>query len=425
MNATKIKHIQPRRIWDSRGRPQVEVDVVLESGICGRGVAPAGASRGSAEAVELRDGGDEFGGYDVTHSIDLIKKEIAPALKGIDVTMQYIVDSTLMMLDGTPDKSRLGGNSLIAVSMACMDAAAKAQEKPLWQYLIGEKTPQLPLPEIQILAGGAHAGHQIDIQDFMVMAVGADDFETALNWTAEVYRAAGQILADRGKLSGVGDEGGFWPAFDSNEAAITLLLEAIEKAGRRPGEEIAIALDIAATQFFKQGKYILTRDQQQLDSEEFIALLTTWTNKYPIFSLEDPLAEDDHQGMQQITASLGSRIQIVGDDYLATNGKKIITAVKAAACNCALIKPNQAGTLTEAVTALEMARHNNFGTIVSARSGESEDTMIMHLAVGWRAKQIKVGALARSERTAKWNEGLRMAEQFNGALPARTEFPWA
>ncbi len=419
-----IKTLHPRRIWDSRGRPQIEVDVILENGITGRGIAPAGASIGAAEAIELRDGGRQFNGYDVQTALTLIRDELAPALVGLDVSQQYRIDTGMMMLDGTPEKSRLGANSLVAVSMACLDAAAKSAGLPVWKYLARDQEVCMPLPEIQILAGGAHANRQLDLQDLMVIAVGADDFETALNWSAEVYMAAGNILNERGQLFGTGDEGGYWPVFDTNEAAIELLIQAIEKSGRKPGDEMSISIDIAASELYREGFYHFARDKRKLTSEALVELLESWVNRYPIVSVEDPLAETDHPGMQHLTRKLGQKLQIVGDDYFVTNSEKILHGGESGACNAALIKPNQAGTLTEARTAFESATRYNFDTIVSARSGESEDTLIMHLAIGWGAKQIKVGSMARSERTAKWNEGLRIAEQIGGELPPRTGFPW-
>ena len=405
---TTIGHVTARRVWDSRGRPTVEADVILQNGSIGRAIAPAGASTGSGEAIDLRDGGPKLGGFDVTKAIDNIKTVISPALKGLVASDQASVDQTLLELDGTQNKAKLGGNAMIAVSMATLHAAA--QEQPLWQFLLGDNSPLLPLPEIQIFGGGAHAGRRVDVQDFMVMPVGATSFAQALEWTAEVYRSAGVLLSDAGTLQGVADEGGFWPVFNTNEDALDCLVKAIERAGYTPGEEVAIALDIAATEFFHDGRYHLARDRHECDRDELSELLVRWIDRYPILSIEDPLAEHDTIGMQRFTQSVGDRIQVIGDDYLVTNALRVERASREQACNGLLVKPNQAGTITETRAALDAAHHAGFSTIVSARSGETEDITIAHLAVGWSAGQIKVGSFARSERMAKWNELLRIEE---------------
>ncbi|HIM15434.1 MAG TPA: phosphopyruvate hydratase [Acidobacteria bacterium] len=405
---TTIGHVTARRVWDSRGRPTVEADVILQNGSIGRAIAPAGASTGSGEALDLRDGGPKFGGFDVTKAIDNIKTVISPALKGLVASNQASVDQTLLELDGTQNKAKLGGNAMIAVSMATLHAAA--QQQPLWQFLLDDNSPLLPLPEIQIFGGGAHAGRRVDVQDFMVMPVGATSFAQALEWTAEVYRSAGVLLSDAGTLQGVADEGGFWPVFNTNEDALDCLVKAIERAGYTPGEEVAIALDIAATEFFHDGRYHLARDRHECDRDELSELLVRWIDRYPILSIEDPLAEHDTIGMQRFTQSVGDRIQVIGDDYLVTNALRVERASREQACNGLLVKPNQAGTITETRAALDAAHHAGFSTIVSARSGETEDITIAHLAVGWSAGQIKVGSFARSERMAKWNELLRIEE---------------
>ena len=405
---TTIGHVTARRVWDSRGRPTVEADVILQNGSIGRAIAPAGASTGSGEALDLRDGGPKLGGFDVTKAIDNIKTVISPALKGLVASDQASVDQTLLELDGTQNKTKLGGNAMIAVSMATLHAAA--QQQPLWQFLLGDNSPLLPLPEIQIFGGGAHAGRRVDVQDFMVMPVGATSFAQALEWTAEVYRSAGVLLSDAGTLQGVADEGGFWPVFNTNEDALDCLVKAIERAGYTPGEEVAIALDIAATEFFHDGRYHLARDRHECDRDELSELLVRWIDRYPILSIEDPLAEHDTIGMQRFTQSVGDRIQVIGDDYLVTNALRVERASREQACNGLLVKPNQAGTITETRAALDAAHHAGFSTIVSARSGETEDITIAHLAVGWSAGQIKVGSFARSERMAKWNELLRIEE---------------
>jgi len=299
---------------------------------------------------------------------------------------------------------------------------------PLWRYLAGDRKDLiLPLPEVQIFGGGAHAGRRVDVQDFMVIATGAETYAQALDWTAEVYRAAGAVMADAGLLSGVADEGGYWPAFTSNEQALDFLMRAIERAGFSPGEHVAISLDIAATDFAKDARYTLARDQREMAGEELAEMLLGWLKRYPIVAIEDPLAEDDHEAMTSFTRAAGTNIEVVADDYICTNAARITDAAARNACNTALIKPNQAGTLTEAKQALDAARAAGWQSIVSARSGETEDTTIVHLAVGWGVKQLKVGSFTRSERMAKWNEGLRIAEalgQSGGKLPARSSFPW-
>ena len=405
---TNIDCVTARRVWDSRGRPTVEADVILQNGNIGRAIAPAGASTGSGEAIDLRDGGSALAGFDVTTAIDNINSVISPVISGLAASDQTAVDQSLLELDGTENKARLGGNAMIAVSMAPLHAAA--QQQPLWQFLLGDKTPSIPLPEIQIFGGGAHAGRRVDIQDFMIMPVGATSFVQAIEWTAEVYHAAGTLLSDAGTLQGIADEGGFWPAFQTNEEALDCLVKAIERAGYTPGEEVAIALDVAATEFFHNGRYHLALDNREYDTDALAELLLRWIERYPILSIEDPFAENDTPGMQRFTQAVGDRIQVIGDDYLVTNAGRVARAARERTCNGLLVKPNQAGTITETRAALETARQAGFSTIVSARSGETEDITIAHLAVGWSAGQIKVGSFARSERMAKWNELLRIEE---------------
>jgi enolase len=410
-----IDQVVARRVWDSRGRPTVEAEVHLRNDIVGRAIAPAGASTGSGEAVDLRDGGPSCGGLDVTRAIDGIAREIAPALRGRDVTDQAALDQVLIELDGTPNKRRLGGNALIAVSMAALHAAAGTARQPLWRYLLGDAPALVPLPEIQIFGGGAHAGRRVDVQDFMVMAPGAASFAQALDWTADVYRAAGVRMADSGRLHGVADEGGYWPAFDTNEDALECLLRAIEDTGRTPGDEVAISLDIAASELRSAGRYRLGLEGREVDSDGLCELLVGWVDRYPIVSVEDPVAEDDTAGMRRFTAAVGHRVQVVGDDYLVTGAARVRRAAADQACNALLVKPNQAGTMTETRAAFDAARAAGFGTIVSARSGETEDVTIAHLAVGWGAGQLKVGSFSRSERMAKWNEVLRIEETLGEA----------
>jgi enolase len=415
MPATAIASILGRRVWDSRGRPTVEAEVRLAGGASGRAIAPAGASRGSREAIDLRDGGAGFGGLDVRRAVDHVNEEIALRLTGHDATGQEEIDTALIELDGTPNKARLGGNAMIAVSMACLHAAAAAHEQPLWLYLAQGEAVRLPLPEIQIFGGGAHAWRRIDIQDLMVIALSAQSFAQALEMSAEVYRAAGELMRAQGRLHGVADEGGWWPAFDSNEQALDALVRAIENAGYRPGEDIGIALDIAASEFGHAGRYRLALEQRELSSHEMCTLLAGWCARYPIVSIEDPLAEDDAEGMAAFTAALGTHLQIIGDDYLVTNAALVRQAARTRACNAVLIKPNQAGTVSETRAALQAARSEGFGTVVSARSGETEDVTIVHLAIGWDAGQLKVGSFARSERMAKWNEALRIEQSLGAA----------
>ena len=426
MSNARIAGVQGRRVWDSRGRPTVEVDVTLEGGAMGRAIAPAGASRGSAEAVDLRDGGDAFGGLDVRRAIAGIGTVISQELVGLDSREQEVVDSALVSLDDTENKARLGGNATVAVSMATAHAAANVIGVPLWQYLGENNAGPMPLPEIQIFGGGAHAAHRVDVQDFMVIATGAEDFATALDWTAEIYRAAGQIMDEQGLLQGVADEGGYWPAFNTNEAALDNLMAAIERAGLVPGEQVSISLDIAASEFGAAGRYKLGLEKRELDSDALCELLIGWIERYPIVSIEDPLGEDDETGLRKFPAAVGDRVQIIGDDYLVTSAKRVEDAVECGACNALLCKPNQAGTLSEAKAAADAATKAGFGVIVSARSGETEDATIVHLAVGWSAPQLKVGSFARSERMAKWNEGLRVLEALpgGGQLPSRSLFPW-
>lgn len=405
-----ITHISGRRVWDSRGRPTVEADVRLAGGAFGRAIAPAGASTGSGEAIELRDGGETLGGYDVTRAVASINGEIARALHGMDGRGQQAVDDALTALDGTQQLGRLGGNAVIAVSMAVLHAAAAAAGQPLWAHLAQGAPVSIPLPEIQILGGGAHAGRRVDIQDFLVVCPSARDFSDVMERTANVHAAAGKLLADMGRRQGVADEGGWWPAFDTNEQALDLLVGAIERAGYTPGQEVAIALDVAASEFGRNGRYTLGLEQRELDRDGLSEMLLRWVDKYPIVSIEDPFAEDDKAGFKAFTAAVSGRVQVVGDDLLVTDPDRVEEAAREKLATTVLIKPNQAGTISKTLAALRKAQALGLGAIVSARSGESEDVTIAHLAVGWNAGQFKVGSITRSERMAKWNEILRIEE---------------
>lgn len=406
----RIASVIARQVWDSRGRPTVEAEVTLDSGASGRAIAPAGASRGAHEAIDLRDGGTAFGGYGVNRAVAGVAAEIAPALIGMDARDQALVDQTLCALDGTANKARLGGNAIVAVSLAVLHAAAAQAREPVWRYLADGRPVRLPLPEIQIFGGGAHAGRRTDVQDFMVMCPRAGSFRRALEITDDVYRAAGRLMQERGPLSGVADEGGWWPDFQSNEDALDVLTKAIEASGHRAGEDVWISLDIAANELGDMSGYTLALDHRSLSGEEMAARIIEWCGRYPILSVEDPAGQDDWQTMARVMAAIGSRVQVIGDDVLVTNAARVERAAAAGVCNAALIKVNQVGTVSEAKAALDAAQAHGWGTLVSARSGESEDVAIAHLSTGWNAGQLKVGSFTRSERMAKWNEVLRIEE---------------
>jgi enolase len=409
-----ITEVRGRRVWDSRGRPTVEVEVHA-GGASGRAIAPAGASKGSGEAVERRDGGRRLGGLDVLDAVGNVNGPIARALVGLDVGGQRAIDDRLAELDGTATFERLGANATVATSMACAHTAAAVAGLPLWCHLDPE-AEVLPLPEIQIFGGGAHAGRRIDIQDLMVMVPSAKTFADALTVTAEIYRAAGELMASRSGRQGVADEGGWWPHFDSNEAAIEVLVRAVDAAGYVPGDEIVISLDVAASELWTDGRYRLGLDGRELTSDAMAELVLSWCDRYPIASVEDPLAEHDLDGLRAFTAAVAGQVQVVGDDVFVTDAARLATLGDVA--TAVLVKPDQAGTLSRARDALDAARARGMGAIVSARSGESEDVTIVHLAVGWGVAQLKVGSMARGERTAKWNEALRIEE----SLGARGRF---
>lgn len=410
MSAQRIVSVLGRSVWDSRGRPTVEVEMTLSGGAKGRAIAPAGASTGSGEALDLRDGGTRFGGYGVSRAVAAVNEIIAPALVGQALTEQADLDARLVSLDPSEGFTRIGGNAAIATSMAGAHAAAAAAGLPLWAHLADGQPTSLPVPEIQIFGGGAHAGGQMDLQDFMVVPYGASSFREALDWVAEIYRAAGALVSHSGSQLGVADEGGYWPAFDSNEAAIEATIHAIEAAGLNPETDVAVSLDIAATQFFEDGAYRLKREDRALTPDEWLSELSRWMKSYPILMIEDPFTEDDFDSHARFAWEFGAATQIIGDDLLVTDSRRVEHAASVGACNALLCKPNQAGTLSAARQAFDAARQQGWGTIVSARSGETEDVTIAHLAVGWDAKQLKVGSFARSERMAKWNEVLRIEE---------------
>ena len=410
---TAISNLKGRRVWDSRGNPTVEVDVVLENGIRGRAIAPAGASRGAREAIDLRDGGNALRGKDVQRALNSVNGKISEALVGLDANDQEGADAAILALDSSPLKESLGGNATVAASLAVLHAAAADARKPLWRHVADRYgcPATIPLPEIQIFGGGAHAGRRVDIQDFMIMVPGAASFDEVMEVTNEVYFAAGDIMAKRGKLAGVADEGGWWPVFDSNEEALETLVSAIELAGEKPGDRVVISLDIAASEFGKDGKYRLALEDREMGTDALIDLLGGWIDTYPIASIEDPVGEDDPKGMAEFTRRFGEQVQIIGDDYLVTNAALVTEAAAAGSCNAVLIKVNQAGTITESVATFHEAQKNGWGAIVSARSGETEDVSISHLSTGLGGGQLKVGSFTRSERMAKWNECLRIQDE--------------
>jgi enolase len=404
----KILAVKGRKVWDSRGRATVEAEVTVGRGTTplatGRAIAPAGASTGQGEARAL----------EAEKAVESINRRIHDALKALSASDQEAIDRRMVELDGTPDRSRLGANAMVAVSLACAHADAASQKVPLWKKLAGEARVAMPVPQVQIFGGGAHARGRVDIQDYMVICTGAGGFGEALDWTAEIYRAAGARLAKRGLLQGVADEGGYWPAFKTNEEALAELVGAISDAGLEPGRDAAIALDIAASQLYRAGAYHLALENRQLSAGQLHAMLARWIERYPIVSIEDPFAETDTAAMQAFTKEFSPRIQIVGDDFFCTSEARLREGIRASACNAVLLKPNQVGTLTETRACWLAAKEAGYRAIVSARSGETEDVSIVHLAVGWGVAQLKVGSFSRSERMAKWNEGLRIEEALGG-----------
>jgi enolase len=417
----KIRDVHAYQIYDSRGTPTVEAEMLLENGVRGRGVVPSGASTGQFEALELRDGdAARFRGKSVFRAIANIHEEIAPAVVGLDVREQAGVDRAMIELDGTAAKSRLGANAILAVSMAAAAAAAAALERPLYDYLGQSRGELIPFPEIQIVGGGAHAQWRTDVQDFMLMATGARSFEEAMEITFNVYRAAGELLSERGALRGVADEGGYWPEFETNEEALQFLTEAIARAGYEPGRDAAISLDIAASDLYDAatGRYAFRLEKRSFTSSEFADLLVGWCERYPIVSIEDPMADTDWEGWSAIAGALRDRVQLIGDDLFTTNIERIRAGIERGAANAVLIKLNQIGTVTETLEAIALTQGAGWNAIVSARSGETEDGFIAHLAVATNAGQLKVGSMVRGERTAKWNEVIRIERD----LGARARF---
>jgi enolase len=416
MMSTHIEQILAREVLDSRGNPTVEVEVQLETGDSGRAIVPSGASTGAYEALELRDGDKaRYGGKGVLKAVQAVNEEIAEALIGFDAIDQVGIDKELLDLDGTPNKSKFGANAILGVSLATAHAAASFFGLPLYRYLGGVFAHTLPVPMMNIMNGGQHATNSTDFQEFMVMPVGAETFREGLRWGSEIYQSLKKVLHDRGLATTVGDEGGFAPSLPSNEAPLQVIMEAIEKAGYKPGEQIMLAMDPATTEIYKDGKYHLTRDNQVLSSAEMVDYWVDIANRYPLISLEDGLAEDDWEGWKLLREKLGHKVQLVGDDFLVTNVTRLDRAINENAANSILIKLNQIGSLTETLSAIQMAQRAAWTAVVSHRSGESEDVTIADLVVATNAGQIKTGAPARTDRVAKYNQLLRIEEELGNA----------
>jgi len=410
-----IEHIAGREVLDSRGNPTIEVEVILESGAIGRAMVPSGASTGAFEAVELRDGESRYGGKGVLDAIGHVDEEIYDTLVGFDATDQRDIDRVLLELDGTDNKSRLGANAILGVSLAVARAAADDLALPLYRYIGGVNAHVLPVPMMNVLNGGEHADNNVDIQEFMIMPVGAASFSEGLRWGAETYHVLKKVLHDRGLSTAIGDEGGFAPNLASNEEAVILLLEAIEKAGFTPGEDIAIALDAASTEFYRDGNYVLAGEGRTLSPTEMVAYFDTLCSRYPIVSIEDGMSEEDWDGWAQLTNTLGSRVQLVGDDLFVTNTERLARGIEAGVANSILVKVNQIGSLTETLESVAMATRAGYTSVMSHRSGETEDTTIADLAVATNCGQIKTGAPARSDRVAKYNQLLRIEDDLGEA----------
>jgi enolase len=423
---SSIVDVVAREILDSRGNPTVEADVLLESGVMGRAAVPSGASTGSREAIELRDGDKgRYAGKGVLKAVENVNTEISEAIVGLDAVEQAFIDRTLLELDGTENKSRLGANATLAVSMAVAKAAAEEAGLPLYRYLGGSGAMHMPVPMMNVINGGAHANNRLDFQEFMIVPVGAQTFREALRCGAEVFQKLKALIDNRGMSTAVGDEGGFAPSdLATHAAAIELILEAVEKAGYGPGRDVLLALDCAASEFCKDGTYVLESEGKRLDSAAFGAYLGDLASRYPIVSIEDGMAEGDWEGWKALTARLGAKLQLVGDDLFVTNARILKEGIQQRAANAILIKVNQIGTLTETFSAIELAKRAGYGTVLSHRSGETEDTTIADIAVGTNALQIKTGSLSRSDRVAKYNQLLRIEEDLGDSVdyPGREAF---
>jgi len=421
---SEIEHVHARQILDSRGNPTVEVELSVKSGAWGRAAVPSGASTGEFEATELRDGGDAWLGKGVSKAVENVNDEIATAVRGMDAAAQAALDRTLISLDGTPNKSRLGANAILAVSLAAAHAAAAEQRLPLWRYLGGETAHVLPVPMMNVLNGGVHADNRIDFQEFMVVPVGASTFSEALKMGAEVFHNLKKTLHDRGLSTAVGDEGGFAPDLGSNEEALEVLMAGIRAAGYIPGEQVAIALDPASSEFYSDGAYRLEHENRTFGATEMVSYWTDVLNRYPVISLEDAMAEDDWNGWIALTEAIGERVQLVGDDVFVTNTERLKRGIDSHVANSILIKVNQIGTLTETLAAIQMARQAGYTAVMSHRSGETEDVTIADLAVATGCGQIKTGAPSRTDRVAKYNQLLRIEEALGGdaEYPGRKAF---
>jgi enolase len=420
---SKIKAVNAREILDSRGNPTIEVEVVLEDKSIGRAAVPSGASTGAFEAAELRDGGSRYLGKGVTSAVKNVIEKITPVVIGMSATDQRAIDQKMISLDGTKNKSVLGANAILGVSLATARAASVSANQSLFRYLGGSKAKTLPVPMMNILNGGAHADTNVDIQEFMIAPIGADSFKESLRWGAEIYHSLKSVLKKKGLATSIGDEGGFAPNLESNRAALDLILVAIEGAGFKVGSQIALAMDVAATEFFNEGKYEF--EGKSLTSDQMITYYSDLVSNYPLVSIEDPLDEDDWSGWAKLTAELGEKIQIVGDDLFVTNPERLAKGIESKTANALLVKVNQIGTLTETIDAVNMAHENNYKSMMSHRSGETEDTTIADLAVALNCGQIKTGAPARSERVAKYNQLLRIEEELaaDAVYAGRSAFP--
>ncbi|AQT85245.1 enolase Eno [Paenibacillus larvae subsp. larvae] len=411
---TIISDVYAREVLDSRGNPTVEVEVYLESGAMGRAIVPSGASTGAHEAVELRDGDkSRYLGKGVLKAVENVNEIIAPEIIGLDALDQVGIDGKMIELDGTPNKGKLGANAILAVSMAVARAAAEALDVPLYVYLGGFNAKTLPVPMMNIINGGEHADNNVDVQEFMILPVGAPSFKEALRTGAEIFHNLKSVLKDKGLNTAVGDEGGFAPNLSSNEEAIQTIISAIERAGYKPGEDVFLGMDVASTEFYKDGKYHLEGEGKSFTSEEFVDLLASWVDKYPIITIEDGCSEDDWDGWKLLTEKLGSKVQLVGDDLFVTNTERLSTGIEKGIGNSILVKVNQIGTLTETFDAIEMAKRAGYTAVISHRSGESEDSTIADIAVATNAGQIKTGAPSRTDRVAKYNQLLRIEDELS------------